>query len=124
MTPRDPKVVWEPDGKGWRAVRARVPARARRARSERVPRPPLHPAHAERVEGYSARELREGARGLLDPILRRLVVELEELVEASAKVALMEVAPGVPLGLLILGARAALTTSDARRGKRRRRRRR
>jgi len=38
------------------------------------------------VEGYSARELREGARGLFDPnTLRRLVVELEDAAEAGAR---------------------------------------
>lgn len=93
--------MWEPTPRGWRVVRARIPGRPRNGQpSERVPRPPEHPAHAAGVEGYSPRELREGARGLFDPNnLRRLLVELEDLTEAAARALL------VPVELLALALR-------------------
>lgn len=75
-------VVWQPDGRGWRRVRGRVPAEARSAHaSERVPRPPsfrftaagvedsprasavARPAELERLGGELAREL---AREVVD----------------------------------------------------------
>ena len=125
MTTRRANVVWEPDGKGWRKVRARVP-RPRSGRSERVPRPPLPPVHAageeERpsVRGYSAREIAEGLREAVKgrDNARRLLVELEDLLEASAKIAL------VPVELVKQAPRAALIVAwwmfRGRRGKCRR----
>jgi hypothetical protein len=125
---RGDSFVWEPSPDGWRKVRAKVP---RVARAERVPRPPEHRKHRAvdgAAVGYSARELREGARGLLNPSkLRRLLVELEDLAEAGARALLVPTELAAELVNSRGGATiAALVFSawqlDGRRGARRRRR--
>jgi hypothetical protein len=84
------RTVWTQGPNGWTKTRAKVP---RAARSERVPRPPEHRKH--RAEdgaalGYSARELRDGLRGLIDPnLLRGVLVQAESAAEAIARLALV-----------------------------------
>lgn len=76
---KPPRVVWQPDGRGWRRVRARVPASTRSGHaSERLPRPPsfrftaggvedVPPARdAGAVEALGAQLAREVAREVVD----------------------------------------------------------
>lgn len=70
-------VVWEPDGRGWRRVRGRVPAGARSAQAFRgSPGPPRSGSHAVGVEDVRRPELEllgaELARELARDVVDRL----------------------------------------------------
>lgn len=81
MAQDERKVIWTPSPNGWKRVRARVPApRAGKRSAPGVPRPSEHPAHMRVV---TPREL------------RRVVRDVERLLEATAQLVL------TPLQLLL-----------------------
>lgn len=101
MTRQRPQAVWEPNGRGWRQVRARIPGQARSARPSApwVPRPPSYRfTSAGAEESHPAPAARSELAQLVGD---HLVRELADVVVARAG----RWAVAIAVGLLVFKAR-------------------
>lgn len=120
------RVVWEPGPHGWRTVRARVPGGRAKRGPEGVPRSP-EPGAVGGVEGYSTREVREELRQVFAPdVARRILAQLEDVAEATARAALVPVElvselarkPGAAVAFVVWSALTMKTRKRRRKAKR------